>query len=341
MVHYWSLVIFTILGQSAAGIMMLLTLSRRAPRPAVHRAWVAVLILIAAAVASLGHLADPAISYFAITNVLASWLSREILFAGLFGATMLLWIIFRRCWLRWLAALVGLAFVYVMSRVYIIPTEPFWNSLLTFWSFLSTAFLLGASLLLLLDELGVRCRAGGVRQVLLGWLPAVVAIAMGFRLVFLLLQLARFRPISGENVWLEIGEIALLVAGGGLGMLLLARRAALSPAPEPVANAVALPPGGSVPHGRAEPIIPARSEPLPPEAVDGRIVREDESGVSSAPAEPVTESVPETVAPLGPQTRDCRAGGLVFWTLVTVALIWAAEICGRVLFYKSYVWFGM
>ena len=32
MVDYWSLVIFTILGQSAAGIMMLLALSRRLDR---------------------------------------------------------------------------------------------------------------------------------------------------------------------------------------------------------------------------------------------------------------------------------------------------------------------
>lgn len=52
MVDYWSLVIFTILGQSAAGIMMLLALSRRATRSAVRRTWVAVIILIAAAVAS-------------------------------------------------------------------------------------------------------------------------------------------------------------------------------------------------------------------------------------------------------------------------------------------------
>ena len=338
MVDYWSLVIFTILGQSAAGIMMLLALSRRATRSAVRRTWVAVIILIAAAVASLGHLADPTISYFAVTNVLSSWLSREILFAGLFGAAMLLWIIFRRCRLLRLAALVGLAFVYVMSRVYIIPTEPFWNSLLTFWSFLSTAFLLGASLLLLLDELGARCRAGGVRQALLGRLPAVAAIAVGFRLIFLLLQLARPRPISEEIIWLEIVEIALLTAGGGLGMLLLTRRAAaLPPALEPVADAVALPPGRPVPHGRAEPIILARSESLPPETGEtGKNV----DGVSSIVAEPVAESAPEAT-PSGLQARDCRAGGLVFWTLVAVALVWTAEICGRVLFYKSYVWFGM
>ena len=56
-------------------------------------------------------------------------------------------------------------------------------------------------------------------------LPAVAAIAVGFRLIFLLLQLARPRPISEEIIWLEIVEIALLTAGGGLGMLLLTRRA--------------------------------------------------------------------------------------------------------------------
>lgn len=311
MVDYWSLVIFTVLGQSAAGLMILLALSRRETRPAAHRAWVAVIVLILAALASLGHLADPTISYYAILNVTSSWLSREILFAGLFGLSMIIWLIFRRCWLLWLAALVGVAFVYVMSRVYMIPTEPLWNSALTFWSFLATAVLLGGSLLLLLDELGAGCRAGGVRRALLGWLPIVVAIAMGFRLVFLLLQMTRPHPATDEAMWLEIAEIALLVAGGGLGMLLLARRA--THLDHVVEQAVALP--------------PAQPEPLT------RIEVADEEATL---AEEKTPVVVEKTRPAGP-----RACGLTFWTLVAVALIWAAEICGRVLFYKSYVWFGM
>lgn len=279
MVDYWSLVIFTILGQSAAGFVLLLALSRRDIKAAVRMTWIAAIALIAAALASLGHLSDPFVSYYTITNVGSSWLSREILFCGLFGGTMLLWIFLRRRWLLWLSALVGVAFVYVMSRVYSIPTEPVWNSPFTFWSFLSTSVLLGGSLLLLLDEAAAGCRAGGMRGVLLGKGPLVVIVAMGFRLAFLLLQMGE----PGHNGYLpDILNIALLVAGGGFGMLALTRRAALLP--------------------------------------DAKSGTEPENGAKSG----------------GP-----RACGLFAGTLAAVVLIWAAEICGRVLFYTSYVWFGM
>ena len=152
---YWSLVIFTLLGQAAAGMLILSFFSRTADTSRA-KAWAACILLGVGALASLEHLSDPTVSFYTITNVGTSWLSREILFVGLFGAGLLLWLITLNAWARRLAAILGLAFVYVMSRVYIIPTEPFWNSLLTFWSFLSTAFLLGASLLLLLDELGAK-----------------------------------------------------------------------------------------------------------------------------------------------------------------------------------------
>ncbi len=277
MLDYWSLVIFTILGQSAAGLMLLIALSRREAASAVRMTWIAAIILITAALASLAHLSDPLVSYYTITNAGTSWLSREILFCGLFGASMLLWIFVRQRWLLWISGAVGVAFVCVMSRVYTIPTEPAWNSPFTFWNFLSTSVLLGSSLLLVLDELAARCRAGATREVLLGRGPLIVILAMSFRLVFLLLQTGH----PGHGGFMpEALSIALLVAGGGFGMLALTRCAA-------------------------------------------------RQAVSNHPAENSATS------------GETRACALCVGTIAATTLIWAAEICGRVLFYTSYTWFGM
>ena len=127
---YWSLVIFTLLGQAAAGMLILSFFSRTADTSRA-KAWAACILLGVGALASLEHLSDPTVSFYTITNVGTSWLSREILFVGLFGAGLLLWLITLNAWARRLAAILGLAFVYVMSRVYTIPTVPFWNSLFT------------------------------------------------------------------------------------------------------------------------------------------------------------------------------------------------------------------
>ncbi|MFR4120497.1 MAG: dimethyl sulfoxide reductase anchor subunit family protein [Bilophila wadsworthia] len=124
---YWSLVIFTLLGQAAAGMLILSFFSRTADTSRA-KAWAACILLGVGALASLEHLSDPTVSFYTITNVGTSWLSREILFVGLFGAGLLLWLITLNAWARRLAAILGLAFVYVMSRVYTIPTVPFWNS---------------------------------------------------------------------------------------------------------------------------------------------------------------------------------------------------------------------
>lgn len=132
---YWSLVIFTILGQASAGMLMLLSpFANRTADDSRTTAWVACILLGAGALASLGHLSDPAVSFYTITNVGTSWLSREILFVGLFGAGLLLWLITLNAWIRWLTSFLGLGLVYVMSRVYTLPTVPFWNTLATFWT---------------------------------------------------------------------------------------------------------------------------------------------------------------------------------------------------------------
>ena len=65
---YWSLVIFTLLGQAAAGMLILSFFSRTADTSRA-KAWVACILLGVGALASLEHLSDPTVSFYTITNV--------------------------------------------------------------------------------------------------------------------------------------------------------------------------------------------------------------------------------------------------------------------------------
>lgn len=266
-----SLVIFTLLGQASAGMLLLLSLFVDAESDRARVAgWVALVLLCIGALASLAHLSDPWLSFYTITNVGTSWLSREIWFVGLFGAATLVWLVTRRAWVRRLAALFGLGLVYVMSRVYTLPTVPFWNSAATFWTFLAAALLLGAATLLFLNGLAARREPDAPRELLLGWQPVVIVLAFGLRVLVLPLQWMT-TPMPG-NAALQIWSLAFLLAGAALGPLLLVRNGC-------------------------------------------RAVLAAESHVCPCPF-------------------FVRAG-------ILLGLIWIGEICGRVLFYRGYTWFGM
>lgn len=225
MTHFWSLLLFTLLGQAAAGLMLLVTLDLRDTPTAIKRAWVAIALLIVATIFSLTHLSAPLISYFSLANLRTSWLSREILSAGLFGASMLAFVFFKRSPLRWLAAFMGMALVFVMSQVYMLPTEPNWNTWLTFFSFLASSILLGGSLLLVLDGLASRELVSSERRLLLGWLPLALVLVTGVRVALLMLQTS----IPGhEHTPLEYLATGLLLAGGCFGLIVVARYAARS-----------------------------------------------------------------------------------------------------------------
>ena len=171
----------------------------------------ACILLGVGALASLEHLSDPTVSFYTITNVGTSWLSREILFVGLFGAGLLLWLITLNAWARRLAAILGLAFVYVMSRVYTIPTVPFWNSLFTYWLFLATSLLLGSSLLLFMDALAARKDPEKKATLLLGWYPVFIVLAFILQMLVIPLQLLLAQ--SPFSTYLLAWHLTLLLFG--------------------------------------------------------------------------------------------------------------------------------
>jgi len=114
----------------------------------------------AAMLASLAHLGTKKQAWRALGNWRKSWLSREVLFTGLFGAGWLFTTLQCAIWQRsasaavlwtieWMAvtATLGLGLIYSMSRVYRLPAVPSWNTWRTNAVFMVSTLLLGSSIM--------------------------------------------------------------------------------------------------------------------------------------------------------------------------------------------------
>jgi anaerobic dimethyl sulfoxide reductase subunit C (anchor subunit) len=162
-VREWALVAFTILTQMSVGSLLVLGVvhfyaNRKAGMKEADRlsdyALLSVVIVFGLALAaSLLHLGNPLNAPRAITHLATSWLSREILSGVIFGILVLVFGVMQwrkigsfglRNVIAWIAAIVGLALVFIESNVYMLPTEPSWNTLATPVTFYTTALLLGS-----------------------------------------------------------------------------------------------------------------------------------------------------------------------------------------------------
>jgi anaerobic dimethyl sulfoxide reductase subunit C (anchor subunit) len=161
-VRDWALVFFTVLAQMSVGAFIGLGLThffaaRKAGEEEADRfsdrALLAIWPVMALGLlASLLHLGNPINAYRAVTNLGTSWLSREIFFGVLFAVLGFVFAIMQwrkigsfalRNVIAWIAAIVGVALVFSMSNVYMLPTQPAWDSLATPISFFATTILLG------------------------------------------------------------------------------------------------------------------------------------------------------------------------------------------------------
>lgn len=162
-VHEWALVAFTILSQMAVGSMIVLGIVhffaiRKAGMQEADRLSNRILpaigiVLGTALLISLTHLGSPLNAPLAILHLSSSWLSREIFFTvsffvvgGIFS--FMQWRSLSSFAVRniiaWIAAILGLVQIFSMSHIYMISTEPAWDSIATPISFYTTAFLLGS-----------------------------------------------------------------------------------------------------------------------------------------------------------------------------------------------------
>jgi anaerobic dimethyl sulfoxide reductase subunit C (anchor subunit) len=153
----WPLVYFTILVQMSVGLLIVSEVACLAGGAAARdllrgRESFSFVLGVAGLAFSFGHLGTPMHSPFALLNLGHSWLSREILCTSAFLASLVALAITRHTSpfkafagpVGVAAFLLGLATVYVMSRVYTLVTVPAWNSPATLLNFVGAALLPGA-----------------------------------------------------------------------------------------------------------------------------------------------------------------------------------------------------
>jgi len=169
----WSLVFFTTLAQLSVGIILWFTfsgyfyndmdllietgLSLRNP------VLLALVFIGVATVVSFLHLGKPSNAPNALNNLSGSWLSREILALGAYSLSLLLvlllgWETGNTEYLKYTmvpSSVIGIALLWMMIRIYVIPTIPAWNSWHTPLSFVSTAICLGLLTFLVFQFAGV------------------------------------------------------------------------------------------------------------------------------------------------------------------------------------------
>jgi anaerobic dimethyl sulfoxide reductase subunit C (anchor subunit) len=161
-IREWALIVFTILAQMAVGSFVVLGVVHFFAARKVglteadrfsDRALLAIgPVVVLSMVVSLFHLGNPLNAYRAVANLGSSWLSREVLSSVLFAIVGGAFAIAQwrkigsstaRTVLAWIAALIGLGLVFSMSNIYLLPTQPAWDTLATPVSFFTTALLLG------------------------------------------------------------------------------------------------------------------------------------------------------------------------------------------------------
>lgn len=151
---------FTVLTQAAVGAFLTLLILRdvTATAETPSRSWsgwahaTVLAVLASGMVAALFHLSTPFEAFRAVVNVRSSWLSREVVFGGLFslllGAFLLVeWRETRWSrvthWLGWAAAAAAVTFLVCQIKIYLLPAQPVWNSLATPLAFGGTTLRLG------------------------------------------------------------------------------------------------------------------------------------------------------------------------------------------------------
>ncbi len=163
--HEWSLVFFTLLSQLSAGMIIALMAfsflkqhyeGKNAETFFKSVLYIAFVFMVIALALSFLHLNQPMRSVYALSNIITSWLSREILTATLFlffvALAILLYHLKRpEVYLKtimMIAAAAGIVFIYSMAGIYMIPTVPAWNTPATITGFYSTTLLVGPALAL-------------------------------------------------------------------------------------------------------------------------------------------------------------------------------------------------
>jgi anaerobic dimethyl sulfoxide reductase subunit C (anchor subunit) len=264
-IREWALIIFTILGQMAAGSMLVLMVIRaylasktqtdEVDKMLIVPTFIVVPIMGLALLASLLHLNNLSNVVRAVPNLGSSWLSREVVLGVAFIVlaavyTFLQWRKSGTNVLRnavgWMAALMGVAQTFAMGMVYMIRTQPAWNTLATPITFFVTSLLLGGlavAVAMLINRQPAEKKAAEKQLLLLR--QSIQGIALGsiflLGIEFLVLPiymayLASQGSAALESVMLMVGpylgtlifRLLLIFVGAGILAMYLYREAGVA-----------------------------------------------------------------------------------------------------------------
>ncbi len=141
----WSLIFFTLLAQTASGMVLWQSLIT-GPKAGENTCWskLALALALLGMVFSLLHLSAPMHSVFTTNNIFSSWLSREIFCVGLFVASLGLFIYLPKPLTLYASAGAAVLLNYSMSKIYTVSLVPYWQEICVFGYFISSSLVLGA-----------------------------------------------------------------------------------------------------------------------------------------------------------------------------------------------------
>lgn len=154
-----ALLIFSLSMEASIGIMLFITLGKQlyTDKQFKYAAVISATSSVIGVLASLAHLGQPLSALNALSNLGSSWLSREVLFAGIFMGIAVVYALVQyfkqdnqslSTILRWTGSVVGLITVFSMAKLYTTTSVPVWHGINTFVDFYASTIAVGALIFL-------------------------------------------------------------------------------------------------------------------------------------------------------------------------------------------------
>ncbi|TCB87862.1 dimethyl sulfoxide reductase anchor subunit family protein [Enterobacter wuhouensis] len=240
--HEWPLVIFTVFGQCVAGALIVMGLAWLSEKDDAIKArivrsmfflWV---VMGIGFMASILHLGSPLRAFNSLNRVGASALSNEIAAGSVFFAVGGFWWLVSvigkmppalgKVWLV-VCQILGIVFVWAMTRVYQIDTVPTWYTGYTTLAFFLTLFLGGpllAALLLRVAKAPFKSALTASVSVLALLTTAAVIVLQSNELTTIHSSVQRASALLPDYGSLQVWRLVLVAAGLGCWICPLVRR---------------------------------------------------------------------------------------------------------------------
>ncbi|HCD1255601.1 TPA: dimethyl sulfoxide reductase anchor subunit [Citrobacter amalonaticus] len=241
--HEWPLVLFTVLGQCVVGALIVcgagwlaMKDDAAARQRLVRSMFFLWLVMGLGFLASIMHLGSPMRAFNSLNRIGASGLSNEIAAGSLFFAVGGIWWLIAvlgkmppalgKLWLL-VSMVLGIVFVWAMTRVYLIDTVPTWYTGYTTLAFFMTVLLSGplfAALLLRASRVTFNGTLFASISVLALLVSVAVIVLQGMSLATIHSSVQQASALVPDYASLQVWRVVLLAAGLGCWTCPLVRR---------------------------------------------------------------------------------------------------------------------